>query len=211
MVDEQTPPSGATEDYEIAVATRADIPGILHLQEHNLPSQGGTLSVALSHTWFEAALADMPVIVARREGRVVGYAASAPFAAHAHFPIVQAQLRAYPCGDGAYEYGPICVAHSERGRGLAARLFATLQMQLPGREAVTFIRRDNTPSLHAHRRMGMQEVAEFTHGGVDYAVLTHKSTATASTAPPPPRPSASRDSRSGSRKYASSRICSKKR
>lgn len=139
-------------------------------------SQGGMLSVALSRAWFEAALADMPVMVARREGRVVGYLVSGSFAAYAHLPIVQAQLHVYPCGDGAYEYGPICVADSERGRGLARRLFAALRMQLPSREAVTFIRRDNTASLKFHLRMGMQEVAEFTHGDVDYAVFAHRST-----------------------------------
>jgi hypothetical protein len=37
-----------------------------------LPSQGGMLSVALSHAWFESAPADMPVIYGKgglREGK----------------------------------------------------------------------------------------------------------------------------------------------
>ena len=73
-------------------------------------------------------------------------------------------LRAYPGSPDAYIYGPICIAESERGRGLAAELFAAQRVQLGGRECVTFIRHDNARSLRAHAKMGMREVAEFTHG-----------------------------------------------
>ena len=43
---------GITE-CEIAVATRDDVPGILDLQERNLRSNGGALSVPFSRQWFE--------------------------------------------------------------------------------------------------------------------------------------------------------------
>jgi predicted GNAT family acetyltransferase len=67
------------------------------------------------------------------------------------------------------------VAYSERGRGLAARMFAALRMQLPDREGILFIRRDNAASLKAHLKMGMQEVGEFTHHDIVHAVLAYKS------------------------------------
>ena len=158
---------------EIALATRDDIPGILDLQGRNLRSSGGALSVPFSRAWFEAAIDDMPIIVARSEGRVVGYAVATPLTAQAHDPIVQAMLRAYPGSPGAYNYGPICVAESERGRGLAGAMFQFLRLQLPAREGFTFIRRDNTVSLKVHTKMGMQEVAEFTQGGVAYVVVAY--------------------------------------
>ncbi|HEX2137773.1 MAG TPA: GNAT family N-acetyltransferase [Microvirga sp.] len=82
-------------------------------------------------------------------------------------------LAAYHGSPSAYVYGPICVAEAERGRGLASAMFAELRAQLPGREGVLFIRRDNTASLKAHARMGMREVAGFTHGGAAFAVLSH--------------------------------------
>ena len=164
-----------TKDYEIALATSVDIAGILELQDQNLSSRGGTLSVALSREWFERTLTDMPVIVARSEGRVVGFLVSSSFVAFAQVPVVEAMLRVHSGSKGAYIYGPICVAHSERGCGLAARLFAALRMQLTGREGVLFIRRDNAASLRAHLRMGMQEVGEFTHCDVVHAVLTYQS------------------------------------
>jgi L-amino acid N-acyltransferase YncA len=160
-------------DYEIALATRDDIAGILELQDRNLRRNGGALSVPFSRDWFAAAIDDMPIIVARREGRVVGYVVSTPLAAQAHDPIIQSMLRAYPGAPGAYNYGPICVAESERGCGLAGAMFGALRQRLPAREGFTFIRRDNTVSLKVHTKMGLRQVAEFTHADAAYVVVAY--------------------------------------
>ena len=66
-----------------------------------------------------------------------------------------------------------CVAEEVRGRGLAGAMFAALRARLPGQEGVLFIRRDNAASLRAHEKMGMREVAWFTHGGAEMAVLAY--------------------------------------
>jgi len=158
---------------EIALATPDDVGGILDLQERNLPNRGGSLSVPFSRDWFETAVANAQVIVARSNGRVAGYLVFCTFAAQAHVPLVQAMLKAYPGTHDAYSYGPICVAESERGRGLAGAMFAALRARLPQREGVAFIRRDNTMSLLAHKKMGMQEVAEFTDDGVAFVVVAY--------------------------------------
>ena len=160
-------------NLEISLATREDVSGILGLQECNLSNKGGSLSVPFSRDWFETACADAQVIVARRNGSVVGYLIFSTFAAQAHVPLVQAMLKVYPGTPDAYNYGPICVAASERGRGLAGAMFAELRRQQPGREAIAFIRRDNATSLLAHKKMGMQEVAEFSHGGAVFAVVAY--------------------------------------
>ena len=57
----------------IALATRDDIVGILNLQEQNLLGRGGLLSVRLPGALIEAALDDLPQIVARRDGKIVAY------------------------------------------------------------------------------------------------------------------------------------------
>lgn len=113
------------------------------------------------------------MIVARKNGSVVGYLVFSSFAAQAHVPLVQAMLKAYPAAPGAYNYGPICVAESERGCGLAGAMLAALRARLPGREGVAFIRCDNTTSLVAHKKMGMREVAGFTYDDVAFAVLAY--------------------------------------
>jgi L-amino acid N-acyltransferase YncA len=162
-----------TAGYDIALAAEGDIEGILDLQDRNQPDQGGTLSTRLSHEWFEAAIAAMPIIVARWEERVVGYLASSPVSEYATAPAVEAMLAAYRGAPGAYVYGPICVDAAERGRGLAGAMFAALRAHVPDREGVLFIRRDNIASLRAHARMGMQEVAQFTYSGAEFAVLSY--------------------------------------
>ena len=162
-----------TSGYQFSRATRDDIPAIVALQESNLRSNGGSLSVRFSPAWFEQAIADMPVIVARRGGDVVGYVASTPLTAQAHDPIIQAMLRSYPGSPGAYNYGPICVAQNHRNRGLATVMVAQLRAQLPGREGLTFIRRDNASSLAFHGKIGMRHVAEFALGDVMYVVVAY--------------------------------------
>jgi hypothetical protein len=65
---------GMTTAYEgIGLAVREDIAGMLELQARNLIERGGLLSVAFSRASFEKAIADMPAIVARKNGRMIGY------------------------------------------------------------------------------------------------------------------------------------------
>lgn len=161
------------EYYDIRLATQADIPAIIDLQEQNLRVNGGALSVAFTGEWFQGAIADMPIIAALKQRQVVGYVVSTPLTAQAHDPIIQAMLRAHPGSPGAYNYGPICVAESERGKGLAGAMFQALRVRLPKREGFTFIRRDNAVSIKVHRTMGMEQVAEFTHADVAYVVVAY--------------------------------------
>ncbi len=162
----------ASSAHEIRLATRADIAGILDLQEPNLRENGGALSVRFTAEDLGTALGDMPILVARRLGGIVGYLLSSSKAAQAHVPIVQAMLRAYPGESDAYVYGPICVAKSERGQDLPGKLIVGLRRQLPGREGITFIRKDNVRSLRAHAKIGGREVAEFVHVGAAMVVIS---------------------------------------
>ena len=60
-------------DYDIALAKLDDIPGMLALQEANLPDKGGSLSVRLTENWFNDAIREKSVVVGRCNGKVVGY------------------------------------------------------------------------------------------------------------------------------------------
>ena len=161
-----------TGDVEIGLATRDDIAGILDLQERNLRKSGGALSVPLSPEWFDAS-DGMPIIVARRAGRIVGYVVSSPLDEQSDNPILDGMLQAYPGSPGSYVYGPICVAESERGQGVARAMFDALRARLRGREGFTFIRADNAVSRKVHAGMGMREAAEFTVDGVGYVVVAY--------------------------------------
>ena len=160
--------------YEIGLAKLADVTGILELQEQNLARSGGSLSVPFAREWFENAIADKKIVSARKGDTVVGYVVFSSFAAQAHVPLVQSMLRAYPVSANAYNYGPVCVSAAERGRGVARRMFSVLRELMPEREAVAFIREDNTGSIAAHEKMGMQRRAGFSHEGRRYLVFSYK-------------------------------------
>jgi L-amino acid N-acyltransferase YncA len=157
--------------YAISLATPDDIPGILSLQEPNLPDSGGSLSVRLTEDWFKQAVAAKSVVVGRSNDRVVGYVLGTSLAAKAHVAIIQAMLRAFPPPSNCYLYGPVCVAETERGKGLASALFKELQTHMDGRPAMTFIKADNEQSLRAHDKMGMKRLGMFTNGAVTYVAL----------------------------------------
>ena len=162
---------------EIGPATKDDIAGILELQDANQPDRGGMLSARLPRERLEAALLDLPLLVARREGRIVGYLMSFSLSAQtAAIPIVKGMLKVYSGGPNTYIYGPICIAEDERGNGLAAALFAELWARVSGRECVTFIRADNVASLRAHAKMGMRVVGRYTHDAAELVVLVRDAT-----------------------------------
>mgnify|MGYP000923902226 FL=1 len=154
-------------------ADASDLDGILALQAGNQIARGGTLAASLPPERVVAMMAAMPLIVARRGARVVGFLLTTDRAMNADLAIVRAMFAAYPGAPDAYVYGPICVDADARGQGLAQRMFDALRVLEPGREGVLFIRTDNTPSLRAHLKMGMREVARFPFNGFEYAVFAY--------------------------------------
>lgn len=150
----------------------SDLDGIVALQAANQPERGGTLSACLPPARIAEMMREMPLIVARRDGRVAGYLMSSTREMNADVPVINAMLAAYPGTADAYVYGPICVEAEARGKGLAQAMFSELRRLIPAREGILFIRRDNPASLRAHEKMGMREVAGFVFGESEFAVLS---------------------------------------
>jgi predicted GNAT superfamily acetyltransferase len=163
--------SGLAED--IRQASEADLDGIVELQAANQADRGGSLSASLPRSRIAEMMREMPLIVARRGGRITGFLMTGTRAMATDIPIVSAMFAAYAGASDAYVYGPICVAAEERGNGLAQAMFSELRRLVPGREGILFIRRDNLASLRAHEKMGMREVASFLHGGSEFAVFSY--------------------------------------
>ena len=119
------------DDYVIGPASRDDIPALLELQKANLAGAGGALSVQFSSEWFERSMDEMPIMVAKRNGMLVGYLVSSSRTATRHLALSEAKYRAYPASPEAYNSGPLCVAASERGRGLAPGYFRRCEHNCP--------------------------------------------------------------------------------
>jgi GNAT superfamily N-acetyltransferase len=160
-------------DFDISLTTPSDIPGILALQEPNLPDSGGSLSVRLTADWFKNAIVERSVMAGRRNGTVVGYVLGTSLGAKAHVGIIQTMLRMFPPPPDCYLYGPVCVAETERGKGLAGALFEVLRTHMGNRPAMTFVRTDNAPSLQAHRKMGTRDLGTFVHEDVPYIAFEY--------------------------------------
>src|SRR3954449_10873145 len=109
--------------YDLSVATTADIPEIFALQAENQIGRGGALSVELPTVWFELVVREMPIVIARSRGQLVGYFVSSAPERTKDYALGQAKFKAYPAKAGAYNSGPLCIDISERGRGLAEKLF----------------------------------------------------------------------------------------
>jgi len=158
-------------NYDISLGRVDDIPEILVLQEANLAERGGGLTARQTADWFRHAILEKSLIVGRAERNIIGYVLGTSLAAKAHVMVVQTMLRNFPPPTDCYLYGPVCVAETQRGKGLAGALFQVLQAHMAGRPAMTFIRADNIPSLRAHRKMGMSELGSFIHADVSYIAL----------------------------------------
>ena len=160
-------------DNRVSRADIADMDGILELQAANQTARGGALAASLTGERLAKMMQDMPLIVARRDGRITGFLLTTSREVNADIPIVKAMFNAYHGAHDAYVYGPICVGEQERGKGLAQIMFAELRRLEPGREGILFIRNDNEASLRAHLKMGMKKVASFEFNSFAYAVFCY--------------------------------------
>ncbi|MEF9672174.1 N-acetyltransferase [Pseudomonas sp. PCH446] len=119
------------------------------------------------------ALGGSPVVVASRDDRVVGVLFSA--AKDMHPPTVdQGHAESMAGHTRCLRVRPCLYRQHGKGPGPSASALRATSAALPGREAILFIRRDNSASLRAHERLGMREVAGFTLEGDEYAVLSDR-------------------------------------
>jgi hypothetical protein len=58
-------------------------------------------------------------------------------------------LGTFPAPSDCYLYGPVCVADTERGRGLAGASFSKLCAHMGDRRAMIFVRADNANAAYA--------------------------------------------------------------
>ena len=175
---------------EIGSAGPDDYAGILALQSANYVGnlsarerEGGFLSAELSTADLAAMAEDLGVVVARENKRIVGYLCAHRTDLSPLPPVVEAMLRCARtalfagrplAGARLFVYGPVCVARSHRGCGLARKLLGALQARVAaGYEfGCTLVAAANPHSLRVHvDGLGMQDAAQFEHAGRTYHLL----------------------------------------
>ncbi|MEH2075422.1 MAG: GNAT family N-acetyltransferase [Nostoc sp.] len=161
-------------DVVIDRAQLSDVTGILKLAQANDAEHGGMLLGHLEPEAVIMTISQMPSVVARKDSQVVGFLLSWAKTA-ADLSIIKVMLQAYSGTKDSYLYGPICVDETMRGKGIATTMFTKLKDFLPHREGILFIKANNTASLHAHQKMGMCKMTDFTYEGTEFLVFAYSS------------------------------------
>jgi hypothetical protein len=169
-------------------STPADLPGIVALQDANLPGarpapEQGYLSARLDADRFLAIARDLAVMVALDGSELAGYLCASHNDLGAKIPIVAAMLQQLPrltflgrrlASQRTFTYGPVCVGARWRGTGVLRGLYDALRREIAGDydAGVLFVAKDNKHSLHAHADgLGMTLVGDFAHEGRGYWLL----------------------------------------
>lgn len=171
--------------------SRQDLEGILELQKANLlknlspeeAAQNGFVTIDHSYDQLERLNQKAPHIVARHEGRVVGYVLAMTSDFRQEFPVLEPMFNLF---DGlvykgkpvsSYIYlvaGQACVHKDYRRSGIMHECYKLYKAEYGHRYnlAITDIVSSNTASLAAHEKTGFREIAHFTGAdGVDWTVV----------------------------------------
>ena len=182
---------------ELTTATmlEADITPISKIQTENLrdnltPDQmkDGYLSIAFSKNEFREFNRDIGVIVAKVQGRVIGYCCVSSAAFNAQFPILDqivAHLPTYSVPGTEQQpdkattcfYGPACIAKNFRGQNVLTHLFShglKLSRDAGYSFCFSFISSENQRSLKAHLKLPFNKVGEVEFKDNNYIVIACK-------------------------------------
>lgn len=174
MIDYAT----ATSDHELEE--------ILALQQKNLPrallpeerEKEGFVTVVHSIGTLRAMNAVCPHIVAKADGKVVGYALCMHPRFAADIPVLKPMFDKieglHPPINNYIAMGQICIDKAFRKRGIFRKLYETMQAKTKKdfSRIITEIDARNTRSLQAHYTIGFKEVHTYTSGGQEWKIVS---------------------------------------
>jgi L-amino acid N-acyltransferase YncA len=173
----------------------SDISQIMDIQSENQienltasQQKNGYLSIAFSENEFKEFNDDLCVVVAKEQGKVIGYCCISSAAFNAQFPILDQIVRGVssytipdtqdmPAEENTCIYGPVCIARSHRGKGVVQKLSA-FGLEFAKKEdyvyCFSFIAADNERSLQAHRKLSFDTVGTVHHNNNEYVVIARQ-------------------------------------
>jgi hypothetical protein len=174
----------------IRKALPIDYPGIVALQHENRPEnltdeqkrQGFVVS-NMNEEQFAAINDSLGIVVAVDADRIAGFLCMVPSEVQPRHPVVQAMVDTFPvqqfrgaslAGQRVFVYGPVCIGHAWRGKGLLRRLFDAAKAIAAENydTGAAFINVGNPHSLAAHvNGLGMSALTPFSHDGQRYDIV----------------------------------------
>lgn len=165
---------------KIRVGKQKDIPGILSLQEKNLYSkltekerESGFVTTPFTTTQIEKVLKQNGVFVAEnKDGIIIAYAFAGTWKYFEQWEIFNFMVSRFPktsfmnkeiTVENSFQYGPVCIDNSYRGKGLLNLIFEELRLEFVKKFpiSITFINSDNVISEKAHTRLGWEIIDRF--------------------------------------------------
>jgi len=168
-----------------------DIPGILRLQEANLfvsvPAHeraAGFVTTPYTPGQIERFRKEGHVFVAEDNDAIVGYVFGGTWSLYQEWEFFRHMVTRFPdlapfqgeriTTENTFQYGPVCIDVSRRGKGLLPLLFDAVREAFAPQFAIgiTMINPWNERSLDAHtRKLGLVIVDDFTFNGRPYHTL----------------------------------------
>ncbi|MDQ3292285.1 MAG: hypothetical protein M3Q05_13440 [Bacteroidota bacterium] len=177
------------KDFEIRVATEADVPAVVNLANQytfqNLSEQErqtGFLTGVFTEVAVRSMITSAPSIVAYNQQELAGFILNTNLLANQYPPLVQeiikelSQLmfREIPVEQFRYFfYGPVLVARKYRQHGLLKKLFMKTKEELSTKFnlGIAFIDQDNDSSFRVHKNLGWEVIGEILFNNRTYAIL----------------------------------------
>ncbi len=175
---------------KIRIGTRADIQGILSLQERNLFSnltekerETGFVTTPFTVNQIEDIIKQNGVFIAENEKNIIAYAFAGSWKYFEQWEIFSVMVARFPklsfnnsniSTKISFQYGPVCIDKQYRGTGLLQVIFEEMRIEFVKKYpiSITFINKVNVISEKAHtRKLGWTIIDEFTFNNNNYIAL----------------------------------------
>jgi hypothetical protein len=184
-------------EIEVRLAKIEDIPKILELHFkyqidsiHEEDKQDGFITTAFTKEQMSELIeSEQGLFIAINGSCIVAYAMAASWQFWSRWPMFAHMIKDLPnlnyegyklSTDNSYQYGPVCVDKSVRGKGVFEHIFKYCLNEMSNRYPVlvTFINKINPRSFSAHtKKVGLTIIQEFEFNSNQYyelACLTKK-------------------------------------
>jgi hypothetical protein len=179
-----------TNNIDYSIATVADIPGFLALQEKFLVTnltdeqkKNGFVTTPFKTEQLTDIINQTGLFVAKDAGVIIAYAFGGSWEYFSQWPIFNVMIEKFPTlvfkhfvitDTNSFQYGPICIDEKYRGSGLLNEVFELMRANLVKRYplSLTFINKINPRSLKAHvDKLHWTIIGEFTFNNNNYFIL----------------------------------------
>lgn len=173
------------------IGTRADIPGILTLQNQYLyrylseeERKNGFVTTPFTRLQIEEIIKQHGVFVAEnKDAQIIAYAFAGSWEYFSQWEIFNYMIARFPnlyflgqpiTTKNSFQYGPVCIDLPYRGQGLLNRLFEEMRVSFVKKYpiSITFINKINVISEKAHtKKLGWEIIDNFAFNNNTYIGL----------------------------------------